>query len=202
LRPGRLSGLFPAARARGFILIGVDEVITWVEKFDPHGDPRAMRSRQETLDLLRAGGVALERTAFTPGHVTASAIVLSRDGARVLLVYHPRLGRWLQPGGHLESGDTSVVRAATREVLEETGVPVDSRVVPALVGVDVHEIPPGPGEPAHRHHDLCFRFVAADRAPAPPPASLTTTWCPVERLAELGPDPALQGAVGRAVRRF
>ncbi|MDX1745166.1 MAG: NUDIX domain-containing protein, partial [Halobacteriales archaeon] len=50
---------------------------------------------------------------------TASGFVV--DGERVLLVDHARLGRWLQPGGHIEARETPV-EAAIREVREETGV--------------------------------------------------------------------------------
>lgn len=50
---------------------------------------------------------------------TASALVVE-DG-RVLLVDHPSLGRWVQPGGHVEPGETPD-EAAIREVGEETGV--------------------------------------------------------------------------------
>src|SRR5207249_7074101 len=42
---------------------------------------------------------------------------------RVLLLSHPKLGRWLPPGGHIEP-DELPDEAAIREVLEETGVHV------------------------------------------------------------------------------
>lgn len=50
---------------------------------------------------------------------TASALVV--ENGRVLLVDHPSLGRWVQPGGHVETGETPD-EAAIREVREETGV--------------------------------------------------------------------------------
>jgi 8-oxo-dGTP pyrophosphatase MutT (NUDIX family) len=116
----------------------------------------------------------------------------------VLLVFHARLGRWLQPGGHLEPTDQTIVGAARREVLEETGVTVDVRVAPALVGVDVHEIPAGPAEPRHYHHDLMFRFVAAAGPPAPIPDGERVAWCPLDRLPEFGVDAPLRRCVERA----
>jgi 8-oxo-dGTP pyrophosphatase MutT (NUDIX family) len=40
---------------------------------------------------------------------------------RVLLLFHPKIGLWLPPGGHIEVGELPD-QAAVREVLEETGV--------------------------------------------------------------------------------
>ena len=53
-------------------------------------------------------------------HVTASAIVTSDDGRRVLLHRHKRLQMWLQPGGHIEAGETPW-QGALREAAESRG---------------------------------------------------------------------------------
>lgn len=90
-----------------------------------------------------------------PFHVTGSAIVVDGAGA-VLLHRHVRLGRWLQPGGHVETGE-DVHEAARRETLEETGV--DTRHpdgAPELLHVDVHEGPLG-----HVHLDVRWLLEAA-----------------------------------------
>src|SRR6185437_3817629 len=75
------------------------------------------------------------------GHVTGSAIVARPDASAFLLVHHRKLGRWLQPGGHVDPEDDTVLTTALREVREETGLVA---VVPALDGrvfdVDVHAI--------------------------------------------------------------
>ena len=44
-----------------------------------------------------------------PGHITASALVLDDTGGQVLLTLHPRLGRWVQLGGHCEDSDADIV---------------------------------------------------------------------------------------------
>ena len=85
-----------------------------------------------------------------PTHVTGSAIVVD-GGGRVLLHRHKRLGRWLQPGGHLDPGERPW-EAAVRETREETGL--TARHVggaPLLLHVDVHEGPRG-----HLHLDLRY----------------------------------------------
>lgn len=60
----------------------------------------------------------------------AVAVFVVHDG-RVLLRWHPRLERWLPPGGHIESNELPD-DAAVREVLEETGVAIQLTGVPAI----------------------------------------------------------------------
>jgi 8-oxo-dGTP pyrophosphatase MutT (NUDIX family) len=57
-----------------------------------------------------------------PGHLTASALVLDVTGEHVLLTLHPRVGRWVQLGGHCEPGDPTLRDAALREATEESGI--------------------------------------------------------------------------------
>jgi 8-oxo-dGTP pyrophosphatase MutT (NUDIX family) len=105
--------------------------------------------------LLEGPGNPVSRNLFTPGHFTASAFVTSPDGRAVLLVHHGKLHRWLQPGGHIEPGDSNLFAAVRREVLEEVGL--DGLTFPdgeVLFDVDIHDIPSLKGDPAHRHYDL------------------------------------------------
>lgn len=81
------------------------------------------------------------------------------------MIFHPFLKKWLQPGGHVESGEIPV-QAAQRELLEETGVrgilhawhqqhgmPVD---------INIHAIPANPKkqEPEHWHYDFRYLFTS------------------------------------------
>ena len=181
-------------------MVSVDEVRLWVESFDPERNGRARTSRDAILALLADARRLPPRNRYTPGHITTSAIVLSPDGGRVLLVCHPRLRRWLQPGGHLEKSDPTIVAAARREVLEQTGVLVNPEFPPALVGLDVHDIPAARREPTHRHYDLIFRFVAGGESPAAGDHALRRAWCPVGRLKDFDADAPLRRAVRRARR--
>ena len=40
----------------------------------------------------------------------------------VLLTLHPRVGQWLQLGGHCEPDDATIADAAAREGREESGI--------------------------------------------------------------------------------
>ena len=66
-------------------------------------------------------GACCDRKNFR-GHLTVSGFIFSRDGDSVLMLRHRALGRWLQPGGHLEPSDPSLAYALFREVCEETGL--------------------------------------------------------------------------------
>jgi 8-oxo-dGTP pyrophosphatase MutT (NUDIX family) len=100
-------------------------------------------------------------------HFTASALVVDAAGRRTCLVDHVKLGRRLQPGGHIEPVDESPAQAALREAREETGLDVRLHPhAPRPLDVDVHEIPERPGEPAHLHLDLRYLVVAGGGEPA------------------------------------
>jgi 8-oxo-dGTP pyrophosphatase MutT (NUDIX family) len=128
-------------------------------------DGREARSRHQILVALGRLPRPFDRDADLT-HVTGSALVLGRQG--VLLHRHKRLGLWLQPGGHLDSGETPWA-AARRESREETGLQVrwvsaGAGGIPPLAHVDVHD-----GGRGHTHLDLRYLLaVEGDEEPAPP----------------------------------
>lgn len=115
------------------------------------------------------------------GHITASAVVFSHDDSHVLLTLHPRVGRWIQLGGHCEPEDETIVAAALREATEESGIP-DLRIDPELFGVQAHPITCSLGVPT-RHLDLNFRLRAPkDAVPVRSSESTDLRWWPVSQL--------------------
>ena len=123
-------------------------------------DLRERRSRLRLLEALERLPHPFDRLAG-PVHVTGSAILIGPRGT--VLHRHKRYGVWLQPGGHLEPGE-SPWTAALREAREETGLPLRHPPGgPRLVHVDVHQAGP------HVHLDVRYALLAADREPAPAP---------------------------------
>jgi len=184
-----------AARPLRLVVPRVPDALTLLSDFVPDSDPQGRASHRRTIQLLRTTDAPFSRDQFAPGHLTASAVVLDATDA-VLIIWHERLQRWLQPGGHFEAGDPDPLGAARREVREETGVDL-SNVSGVLAGVDVHQIPAARGEPAHWHHDLVFAFRIAASSPTAMGEG-RTAWCRVDELPAVGADAALRRAVARA----
>ena len=139
----------------------------------------------------------LDRAHFDPGHVTAGAFVTCRG--HLLLIRHARLGRWLQPGGHVEPADAGVAAAARRELREEAALDLTGG---RLLDLDVHPIPADPrrGEPPHAHFDVRFHF-AFDGDPAAARAgddAAAVRWVPLAGAVVRAGDPS----VARAARKL
>jgi 8-oxo-dGTP pyrophosphatase MutT (NUDIX family) len=135
-------------------------------------------------------------------HLTGSAFVVSADGARVLLLHHRKLERWLQPGGHADAGESSGETVALREAREETGIRglVLHPRAPRPLDVDVHDIPARRDEPAHQHLDLRYLVVAPAAAlPTPGPGeSVELRWFAWEEAAALDLDAGLRRGLAKA----
>ncbi|MEU8075875.1 NUDIX domain-containing protein [Catellatospora citrea] len=136
---------------------------------------------------------------MTIKHATAGAFVFARADAvwTLGLILHPRLGRWMIPGGHVEQ-DENVEAAARREVLEETGVEVS--VLPTPSAMPLPSGYPHPAVPAawwitelqvpadnhvaeaHVHIDHQYVAIAADVTPRCTPAH-EVRWFSREELA-------------------
>ena len=54
-------------------------------------------------------------------HLVTSIFVFNPEDQKFLMIKHKKVGKWLQPGGHLEKGEEPH-EAALREVFEETGI--------------------------------------------------------------------------------
>ncbi len=164
-------------------------------------DEEEARDRDRILAFVRRHANPFDRR-IREGHLTGSAITVSSDGGRVLLLHHRKLGRWLQPGGHAEAGERSGEAVALREALEETGIRGLALHATAArpLDVDVHEIPAHAQEPAHEHLDLRYLVIAPVGVPiAPALAELhAIRWVPWVDIPALDPDHGLRRALAKA----
>jgi 8-oxo-dGTP pyrophosphatase MutT (NUDIX family) len=169
----------------------------WLDSYQPAGETEAA-DVERIRALLAAHGDPWSRS--TPLHLTASALIMHPDSARVLLRWHQRQRRWLQVGGHGDPGESDPLAIALREAREETGLP-DLAAWPdtRLRHVVICDVAPGKGEPAHEHADL--RYLMATSAPEeirPENADAPLRWLAIEDARELVGANNLQVTLDRA----
>ncbi|NQY57461.1 MAG: NUDIX domain-containing protein [Ilumatobacteraceae bacterium] len=174
-------------------MVGVDVVRRRVRADVAGRQAVDAREERSIADFIAAYDELADPFSYEAGrvHVTGSGIVVSARG--VLLLRHKRLGLWLQPGGHLEPGETPW-DGALRECNEETGLDLDfigvpdRSGVPELLHVDVHE-----GGRGHTHLDLRYLLGGDERDPAPPEGeSQEIDWFSWEAAIDRA-DPGLRG---------
>lgn len=147
-----------------------------------HPEPQQRALRDAYLGFLRDHRDAMSRECRV-GHLTASALVMDVDRTRVLLTLHPKVGRWLQLGGHVEPGDASLRDAARRETIEEGGI-ADVTVSSAPLRLDRHPVPCGGA--MSEHLDVQYlALVPADAQAVMSDESDDLRWFDVDAL----PDP-------------
>src|SRR5579872_3889624 len=99
-------------------------------------------------------------------HFTATVYILHRG--KLLLHRHPKLGKWLPPGGHVEANETPP-EAARREAYEETGLEIEfieqeNLKIDAYNAISferpflclLENIPAYKDKPAHQHMDMIY----------------------------------------------
>lgn len=128
-------------------------------------------------------------------HFTATTFILS--SGKTLLLFHPKLQKWLPPGGHLEANETPS-EAARREVLEETGLEIEW-ILQENLWIDewnaksierpylclLEHVPSHKDTPAHQHIDCIYvaRPVGGTLIESP-----WIHWFSLEEVLALEPD--------------
>lgn len=149
-------------------------------------DEREAESKLLTLALLDSAEELFDEHQVID-HITASAFVVSARG--VILHLHKKLNIWVQPGGHIDQGE-SAPEAALRETAEETGLPVELAMPAEIFHVDVH-----PGPRGHTHYDVRYIVNAEPVDPRPAPEeSQEVYWFSYEEALERC-EPSMVGAL-------
>ncbi len=133
------------------------------------------------------------------------------DPPRVLLLHHPKHGKWLPPGGHLEPGETPP-QGAKREVLEETGLEIElvsqenlwleywnakSFQRPYLCLLE--EIPRHGTQPAHQHMDLIYvgKVIGGKQI-----LSESLRWFTLREVLQMVPDEEIFGETMKTIEHL
>lgn len=145
--------------------------------------------------LLEMPSNVRDAAHYVPGHLTASGFVLSPDRDALLLIHHAKLGRWLQPGGHVEPEDESLEAAARREVVEETGLADFSSL--GFFDLDLHEIPARADQPTHGHYDVRFAFQAHTSNVDALDGVLDVRWVPIGELRTADTDDSVRRPINK-----
>ncbi len=162
------------------------------------GDARESEHRRRVRELVDRTPDPFARDAYNPGHITSSAFILSPEENALLLVFHAKLAKWLQPGGHIDPEDADVCAAARREAREEAGVERLRLVeADAIFDLDVHSIPARGQEPAHEHFDVRWLFVAEHSDVVAASDALEVRWFALDEIEPLGADESVVRALAK-----
>lgn len=92
------------------------------------------------------------------GHLCGSSWIIDKKRNKTLLIKHPKLNKWMQPGGHIESNETPY-ETAIREMEEEANIKESDikNTKEILIDAGIHEFKHS-SKPEHVHYDLRYCF--------------------------------------------
>lgn len=123
-----------------------------LEKYEPSVDE--IKFKSEIINFINKYPNCFERS-LDVGHITASALLINKEGSKALLMHHSKLNKWFQLGGHCD-GNPETLEVAIKESQEESGILSIEPVFTEIFDIDIHLIPDTPKEKAHFHYDIRF----------------------------------------------
>lgn len=121
---------------------------------------------------------------------TVMPIVLHPDGTKILLVFHPKYGRWMSIGGHIELNETPD-EALLKEIDEECGLEVTVLSDKPDVRGDGYEVLWRPASinihnanPPHKHIGLVYYCLAHSDNFRISEEHSDMRWCTIDELED------------------
>jgi len=133
------------------------DLLSKLERYSPEYEEE-VKFRASFLSFIGTHPDCFERS-LTEGHITGSAWIVNQRYDKALLTHHKKLDRWLQLGGHAD-GESDIIRVATKEAEEESGLKSLALTSTEIFDIDIHPIPARGQEPQHLHYDIRFLFTA------------------------------------------
>lgn len=154
-------------------------LLTLLDSYRPSSE-REKQILYQLRDFVLSEPDCFKRT-LTKGHITGSAWLLNPSFDAVLLCYHKKLKKWLQPGGHAD-GESDPLKTAIREAEEESGINHIKAIDPGIFDIDIHPIPEHKDTPAHLHYDVRFILLAPHAEFIVSDESEKLAWVPFNKL--------------------
>jgi 8-oxo-dGTP pyrophosphatase MutT (NUDIX family) len=166
--------------------------------YNPSDEAEAAH-RLAILNLLETQLNPFDRNCYEPGHITGSAWIMATDTQQVGLIYHRKLDRWLQPGGHVEVGEIDGLSTALREAREEIGLELDPACA-TLFDLDVHRIPERGNQPSHLHFDIRYLCLTTYQPLVSASDAANARWFSLAELEPLDIDFSMRRMVSKIGR--
>jgi 8-oxo-dGTP pyrophosphatase MutT (NUDIX family) len=181
-----------------------DRVSAAVVSYRPTGDGEQADVRR-LLEVLEVAEDPWSRSE--PVHLTASALIVSDGGDRLLLRWHERFSRFQHVGGHGDLGESDPLAVVLREAQEETGLKDLRPVSPpagaagdSIIHIAVVPVPAREDEPAHEHADLRYVLETSQPEDARPESPSTPVrWLSWDEAFALVTEPNLRELLVRAM---
>lgn len=169
------------------------------QSYQPYDELEAQHQHQ-LIDLFKTNADPLDADCFKPGHATGSVWIFDPTNRQVAMIFHNKIKRWLQPGGHAELDEPNLKVAALREAQEEVGLQLDFEQA-SLFDLDVHLIPQG-HYPEHWHFDVRYLCLCAVQPLTAESKDSPVQWFDLDYLVSLGLDAGLDRMIQKTIDRF
>lgn len=133
------------------------KLIKLLQNYKPWDEEEAI-AKEEILNFVQNHPRCFDKNE--PHHLTGSAWLVNYNNSKFLLTLHRKLGFWTQLGGHVEVGETDMLRTALREAREESGLKNIVCLHPEIFAIAVYKYPSKEG--LHLHFDINYLLQATD----------------------------------------